>query len=311
MQYSNVGGMNISKLTLGTVALGKDYGISNQNGKPSSKESFEMLNTALIAGINSIDTAKNYGNAEELVGEYFEDGPENINLVTKFTINAENLFDLDLARDEVYKSVHASRKLLRTNRIPILLFHKAADQSMDQLLDILPSIFKDLKHDGLIDVAGISVYYPDELELFCEHDIFQAFQVPMNLLDQRLVNTGLLPRLKADNKILFIRSLYLQGLFFMKPDDLKGNLTEAGTYLETLNDLAEQAGMSLTQLAFSYVRDTPGVTSIVFGAVNPAQVKQNVELLEGPSISNELRLEIERSFSDIPESIIVPGLWKV
>jgi aryl-alcohol dehydrogenase-like predicted oxidoreductase len=133
----------------------------------------------------------------------------------------------------------------------------------------------------------------------------------MNLLDQRLVNTGLLPRLKADNKIVFIRSLYLQGLFFMKPDDLKGNLTEAGTYLETLNDLAEQAGMSLTQLAFSYVRDTPGVTSIVFGAVNPAQVKQNVELLEGPSISNELRLEIERSFSDIPESIIVPGLWKV
>src|SRR6056297_1029414 len=63
--------MNNHKLCLGTAQFGLDYGVANKNGKPSLGKSFEMLDFAFESGIRWFDCAQAYGNAEEVLGEYF------------------------------------------------------------------------------------------------------------------------------------------------------------------------------------------------------------------------------------------------
>lgn len=311
MDYSQIKGYTISKLTLGTVALGMDYGISNAEGKPVNEKSLEIFSTALSLGINTFDTARTYGDAEFLIGNFLSQDRNRpkTNLITKFVISNDNLANIELARKQVYESVKSSRGFLKLKQIPVCLFHKANAQNMDLLMEILPVIFEDLKNDGFIDLAGVSIYNPYGEEMFLEHPVFEAFQVPVNVFDQRIIRNGMLKQMQQENKIVFARSVYLQGLFFISPDELKGNLVNARPYILALQDLAKQAGMSIAQLAFSYVRDLEAITSIVFGATTELQVKENVKHLHGDMLPVKIKQSIESLFNHIPKDIITPGLW--
>ena len=311
MEYTELRGYNIPKMTLGTVALGMDYGISNPAGKPVKEKSFEILSTALSLGINAFDTARIYGDAERLVGNFLnhDENRPKTNLITKFVISNNNLVNIELARTQVYESVKSSCSFLKLKQIPICLFHKALGQNMEALMEILPIIFADLKNDGLIDLAGVSIYNPYGEEMFLEHPVFEAFQVPVNVFDQRTIRNGMLKQMHQGNKIVFARSVYLQGLFFLSPDILKGNLVNARPYILALQDLARQASMSIAELAFSYVRDLEAVTSIVFGATTELQLHENVKLLLGSKIPLKIKQSIESLFNNMPEDIITPGLW--
>lgn len=311
MDYSQIKGYTISKLTLGTVALGMDYGISNAEGKPAQEKSFEIFSTALSLGINTIDTARTYGDAELLIGNFLSQDRNRpkTNLITKFVISNENLTSRELARKQVYASIKSSCGFLKSEQIPLCLFHKGNGQNMELLLETLPAIFEDLKNDGLIDLAGVSLFHPHEAEMFLELPVLEAFQVPVNVFDQRIIHNGMLQRMRQENKIVFARSIFLQGLYFMSPNELKGNLVNARPYILALQDLATQAGMSIAQLAFSYVRDLEAITSIVFGATTELQVKENVKLLHGNKIPVKIKQSIESLFNNIPEDIITPGFW--
>ncbi len=313
MEYSNINGYTISKLSLGTVALGLDYGISNPDGRPSREKSFGILKTALSMGINTIDTARNYGAAESLVGSFLDQEKDysGTNLVTKFEIRDEILLDKDKAREYAYNSIRTSCSNLNISQVPVCLFHKGKDQPVDLVLEVLPSILQDLKDDGLIDLAGVSVYYPDEVEQFLDVPVVAGMQVPLNIFDQRLITNGMLQRMHLEKKFVFVRSVFLQGLFFMQPSALQGSLSDARQYIEALHDLAIQAGMSIAELAFSYVKDLEGVTSIVFGATTEQQVMENISLLNSKSIPLNLKQSIEDLFKIMPEHIITPGVWKL
>lgn len=310
MTYSTVNRDSVSKLTLGTAQLGMDYGIYKRSVKPGSKESMQIIDYALQSGINTLDTARDYGNAEQILGDFMVGGfGTEAMIVTKFKISPSNLPHIERARAEVYESVYASLAALRLSQIPICLFHKDKDQPIELVIKILPGILTSLVDDGLIDTGGISVYHPEEVRQALEHTIIKAIQVPMNVFDQRLMRSGLLQQMYDDQKIIFVRSVFLKGLLFIQPENLSGSLIEAGNYLTTLHKIANQSGISVAQLAFSYVRDMEEITSIVFGAENVEQVQQTLQLLQGSAIDTNTRQTIETIFQNIPESIIVPGLW--
>ncbi|TAM93451.1 MAG: aldo/keto reductase [Chitinophagaceae bacterium] len=310
MQYSNICGYHISKLTLGTVALGLDYGISNKEGKPNHKDGIEVLSAAIEGGINTLDTARSYGDAERLIGDFLMQKKEPIiNIVTKFKISPDNIASEQKFKNEVYQSIRNSLKQLHLEQVPICLFHADRQLPLKRVAKILPGLLENLKMDGLIDIAGISVDHPDEADFVLQSSVIEAVQIPLNIFDLRLIKNGMIDRLKDRGKIIFARSIFLQGLFFMSPDDLKGNLIKAKRYIEQLHKLAKQADMTVAQLAFSFVRDTEGITSIVFGAVNAVQVYQNVQLLQVKTLSNELRAQVNSYFADVPEEIITPGIW--
>lgn len=297
---------HISKLTLGTVQLGMDYGIANKKGKPQKEESWALLRYALASGAITLDTARHYG-SEEVIGESGLAG--QFTIVSKFKLNEAELQSLELAVAAARKSVLSSCKALNISRLPVCLFHQDKDNPMSLVAKLLPPILTRLKEEGLIETGGISVYYPEELNEITDWESVQAVQVPMNVFDLRLLKNGLLQRLKQSGTAVFVRSVFLQGLLLMQPEDLPLNLIWAKKYLEQLNTLAMDAGMSLAQLAFAYVRDTDGVTSLVIGAENTDQVKQNTALLNGPALPAAIRSAIETLFSDVPEKLITPGLW--
>ena len=79
----------LNKLVLGTVQFGLDYGINNQNGKPTREKSLKMLNFAYQEGIRTFDTAYSYGDAEEILGEFSQKRNlgEEIKIITKLKPN--------------------------------------------------------------------------------------------------------------------------------------------------------------------------------------------------------------------------------
>lgn len=299
-------GLPISKLVLGTVQLGMDYGIANKKGKPQQEESSALLSYALKSGIVTLDAARHYG-SEEVIGE--SGLTDQFTTVSKFKLDETHLKSLELAINEARKSVLKSCEALKVNKLAVCLFHQDKDVPIALVAKLLPTILSQLKEEGLIKVGGISVYHPEELNEITDWNAIEAVQLPMNVFDLRVLKDGLLQRLKDKSIIVFIRSVFLQGLILMDVDDLPPHLIWAKQYLERINDLAKNAGLSVAQLAFSYIRDMDGVSSLVVGAENEDQLKHNIALLNGPALSITIRASIEKMFNEVPEKLITPGLW--
>ena len=102
----------------------------------------------------------------------------------------------------------------------------------------------------------------------------------------------------------------MQGLFFLNPADLTGNLISAFPYLQKLKTLSDEVGMTIHEMCFSFVRDLCGITSMVVGAENVTQVNDNIKLLDAPALNPEFRSKISNIFKDVPKTIITPALWE-
>jgi aryl-alcohol dehydrogenase-like predicted oxidoreductase len=303
--------MKISGITLGTVQLGLAYGIANRQGRPDDATAMEILDAAGMAGITALDTAASYGRAEEVIGNYLrEKGRDSFPcIVTKFRIPDEIDHSPAAIRDNMYASAQASVKALGIERIPVFLFHQGIGQHMERLADTISEAFRQLRSDGLIESGGLSVYQPSEVVPVMLHEDFRHVQVPLNILDHRLLSNGILSDMQANGKLVFARSIFLQGLFFLDPGELKGRLSEAAPYLHQLRELALAEDMSIAQLALSFVRDLGGVTSLVLGAEDPRQVLANADMLKGPGLRDETRRKAARLFANVPEHILNPALW--
>ncbi|WJH32880.1 aldo/keto reductase [Paenibacillus sp. CC-CFT747] len=169
---------------------------------------------------------------------------------------------------------------------------------------------------GLVDKVGVSLanHVDQEFEAIwpsLQDDLYELVQIPFNVLDQRLIRTGALEKLRQSGKLVLARSAYLQGLIFLEDERLPDHLKHAAPWLAKLRRLAERERMSMAELAFAYVRDTPGITSVLVGAETPEQVRNNVGLLKAKPVSEQTRAEIEKEFLHVPDSIIVPTLWNL
>ena len=103
----------------------------------------------------------------------------------------------------------------------------------------------------------------------------------------------------------------MQGLFFRDPETLPetGLLSEAKEPLRRLHALAKEEGLSVAQIAITFMRDLTGVNSLVLGAENSEQVRQNLELANAPALSATARGKILDMFGDINPDILKPWLW--
>ncbi len=308
MQYIDSHGYHISRYTLGTVQLGCRYGIANKTGKPDRAEDFKILDAAVDAGINTFDTAPAYGNSEEVLGEYFSSRPNRQPiLVTKFAVDPADAASAGVVERQIHASVENSLKRLRVSRIPLLMLHSARD--MTAYGSIVADTLRKLKSDGTIGLAGVSVYEIDSARELLRQEIYDAIQAPINILDTRWNRSGILRELRDARIIFCARSVFLQGLLLLRPEELPGKLRAANPYLQQLNTLAKKAGMTTAQLAFTYVRDLHGVATLVIGSETPEQVKQNISLMEAPTLSEDIREEALSIFDEVPAYILNPSNW--
>jgi aryl-alcohol dehydrogenase-like predicted oxidoreductase len=309
MDYMTKHDLCLPRLTLGTVQLGIRYGIANKVGKPDETHSHELLQQAEQLGVTCFDTAAGYGDAEAVLGRYFGRFPNpDRQIVTKFKLDpAVGTTEAELEK-AVRSQLEQSLLHLGIRRIPIYLMHNADDLHRHQ--DRLVAVLDRLVREGLIGLMGVSVYRAVDLDRMLQYELFRATQIPINLFDQRLIRSGHLARLKERDIIVFARSVFLQGLFFMDPAELPPALAVAAPLLQALRQLADDEKLPIAQLALSFVRDLPGITSLVIGAETAGQVADNVRLCAGPPLSDAGRATADRLFREVPEVVVNPSLWQ-
>lgn len=299
-----------SPITLGTVQLGLPYGLKEGTKQPGRETANGILDAAMQGGINTLDTARNYGTAETVIAGHQREHAAMCfpHIVTKFTLT-----DVDCGfqemRTRVRSSLMTSLSALERPGVSVLLFHKAMQQRLDHLIAPMGDIFLELMDEGLIHAGGLSAYRPEDVDALQGHSAFRSVQVPFNIFDHALLQQGRLDALHRDGVFVFVRSVFLKGLLLADPDELPAGLADARAPLMRLRALAGKAGMSVAEAAFSYVRHRDGVGSLVVGADTPDQLRENIRLLEVPPLPADIVAEIEHEFRQIPDHIIIPGLW--
>ncbi|MBR2861675.1 MAG: aldo/keto reductase [Clostridia bacterium] len=290
----------ISPLTLGTVQLGMNYGISNANGQPDEQRAFEILSCALAGGITSLDTARAYGTAEEVLGAFFKTYSGDIPYITTKIpripegVNAEKF---------VIDSVECSLEKLGLKKVDNVMLHSAPD--VVKYGKPLANVMGKLVKMGYANQVGVSVYTAEDIENFLAFDEYTTTQIPMSIFDQRLIATGTVAKLRERNVTVFVRSVFLQGLFFLEPGKIEEPILQkyAVEYIRLLREVAKSENMSVAELAISFIRDTLGVTSLVLGAETPKQIEENILAVAAPAISESTRKMLEEKFAcvNIPE----------
>ena len=304
MKYTVKNGYKISDLTLGTVQLGLAYGVNNDKGMPSYEESSAILNTALDSGIISFDTAQGYGESELVLKRFFENDERERTLITKVVFR-----DVDKSgvKDKLFDMTRTSMKRLGVEKIPFLKLH---NQDMLELYgDTLVYALEDLKKEGLVDGVGVSFSDKSRLLELTEGRGFDCIQLPANIFDNSVIVDGSIKKLADEGSAVFVRSIYLQGLFFKDTNTLPEKIKSAKAPLDKLHALAHDAGISMAELAVTFIRDTEGITSLLLGADNPSQLLESVSLINAPKITPEVAKEAFKIAEEVEPIVIRPWEW--
>ena len=290
-----------SAMTLGTVQLGMNYGIANQDGKPSEEKSFSILQSALEGGITALDTARAYGDSEQVIGRFLKQyNGQTPAIVTKIPkLQGSSPKELE---QFVTNSIETSLDNLGVNKVDAVMLHGAADPTIHG--QACANAVKALLDHGYTDRVGVSVYTAEDIDGMLRYDIFSVTQVPMSIFDQRLIAGGSVARLKQRDYTVFVRSVFLQGLFFLNPDEMTDPilLEHAAPKIRLLREIAAAEGMTVEQLAIAFMRDLAGVTSLVLGADTPQQVRANIAAFETPPLDPAVSARLQQAFCavDIP-----------
>jgi aryl-alcohol dehydrogenase-like predicted oxidoreductase len=283
--------MDLSRLALGTVQFGLDYGISNTNGKTNAEEVKEILRSASEAGIDTLDTAAGYGDCEKIIGNC---NSQQFKIVSKFSGTVHSA-------EELSQSLEQSLVNLKRASLYGYLAHDA-----DTLLkqpDLWQSLL-DMKHKGSIKKIGYSLYLPEQLEQLLAIDCIPGIvQVPYNFIDRRFEKY--FEQLKSLGCEIHARSAFLQGLFFLEPAVLSSFFKPVQSLLVELKQQFK-SNNELAGFLMSFVLKNNSIDKLVFGINTTAQLLENINNLQLNTASVMINWH-----ADIPEEILMPNKWPV
>ena len=261
-----------ARLALGTAQFGLDYGITNTAGRVPAGTVSAILEEARLHGINMLDTAALYGASEEALGQQNLDGFDLVTKTPRFA-TAEIVSE---QVDELIQVFRRSRERLHRQSLYGLLSHHVND-----LLapggERLWVAMQELKAAGDVERIGASVYEGQQIDALLDRFSPDLIQLPVNVLDQRLVNGRYIETLKERGVEVHARSVFLQGLLLMQPENTPGYFAPLRPLLRRYREVAAEQGLTPTQAALAYVRDLPGIDMVVVGVTDRAQLCQCAE----------------------------------
>ena len=287
-----------SKLILGTVQFGLDYGVNNTTGKPSKLNIRSILDSAYNSGIQLLDTAEGYGDSQIKIGEYHNNSINKFKIITKFSSNAEGF------SSNIIERVHNNLKILDVDKLYCYMFH-----SFDDFKKYFEKYRKDLlilKRDGIINNIGVSLYSNDELESVLKFNEITLVQLPFNLLDNNNKRGNIIKKAKVKGIEIHTRSTFLQGLFFKNTSEFTFNIKPLEPYMNLLNNLCDE-DYKINDLALNYVCNQKNIDKVLIGVDNVQQLESNI-LSEKKHIEKELTNNIE--VIDVKETkLLNPSNW--
>ena len=293
----------ISKLMLGTVQFGLDYGVANASGKPSYETARGIISKAFEGGVTAFDTAAGYGDSEKVIGRAFAELgiADSVTVITKTAHLSKGVSETEVG--EIFaKSARASLDNLGLEVLPLLLMHNELEMPYW-------SAFCELRTMGLTQSVGISIDSIAFLEDALNLDNVEAIQVPMNMIDRRF-SGDFLKRAKAKGISIFTRSSFLQGLLVMPLSNITQDIFRPVLPVRrTLDEIAAKYGMSMPELCLRYATTYSEVDSVLFGVDSSEQLEQNLAIFAKGPLPDAIITKINAVVPDFPETILRPFLW--
>lgn len=301
--------MQKTKLILGTVQIGMNYGLHNSHGQPTTKESFSILDTALAAGLTTFDTAWGYGAAEDVLGAWIKERSlaGKVNIISKMKPHAFNDYpDGAKASDIVRMEIEKSLQRLGIESLDGYLFHSPYYIYLTHMVAGLEKA----RDAGMVKNIGVSTY--DEAEAIKAADLCMNYvQVPYNAFDQRLDATRFFEIAQKNSVTVFARSPFLQGLLLMEPSELPKHLRAMRPHLKRFRDICAAHHLSPIEAALQFVDAACRADYIVFGVDTLEQLTEGIRFMNvSPPVSERGWItEMREAFKDLNRGAIDPSLW--
>lgn len=273
-------GLQVSALALGTVELGVEYGIEAPGafGRPAEADAVSLVHAALDAGINLIDTARDYGASETVLGRALRDRRDRVVLATKVNpIRTDGSIPVGAALQEaMLTTLETSLRELQTDHVDIWQIHNVTDGLLRQR-DVLAETFDAARRRGLIRWTGGSFYGADAPRRGLETDLFDVIQVTYSVLDQRLAD-GVLDMAAARNVGVLARSVLLKGVLTPRADYLPDHLDVLRQRSQHFRNLVATLNLDLTpvQAAIAFVLAQPRISSVLIGVRSVDELTENL-----------------------------------
>jgi len=320
MEYRNLGrtGTKVSMLCLGCLMFG---------GKTKESDSMDIIDRAIDAGINFLDTANMYvrGTSEEMVGKALQRNSKrpHVVLATKvhFRMDDDDPNAQGNSRRHIIDQCEASLKRLQTDYIDLYQIHRPSSEvPIDETLRALD----DLIQAGKVRYIGSSTFAAWQImeSLWVSKELglnrFICEQPPYHLLDRR-IERELVPMAQTYGLALIPWSPMAGGFLTGKyqrnqahPSDArytetnqKSDLFSDAAYdlLETITTIANEKSCTPGQLALAWCAQQPGITSPIVGIRTMEQLEQNLGAIE-VEITDQDRKRIDEN--SLPGRVIVP-----
>jgi len=246
------------KIVIGTANFANQYGIIPSKNKINRKEIKKIFNYARLKKINFLDTAYNYNNDKILKDVNIK----NWNIVTK--VNFKQAKENYLSK---------AKKILKINEFYGVLVHlkntrEISSQNNYKLFQLLMK----LKSKKIIKKIGFSTYTPEDINLLIKKFNFDFIQCPVNILDNRLIDNGLLKKLKKKKIEIHARSIFLQGLLLKNSTNFPKELKQFKTIFEDYQNYVNNLQMPKLEICLNYIRKIKEIDKIVIGINNKKQL---------------------------------------
>jgi aryl-alcohol dehydrogenase-like predicted oxidoreductase len=283
------------KLILGTVQLGIDYGINNISGKPDNHSVFNILEAAWNNGIDTLDTADAYGDAMNLISSFHTSSGKVFKINSKFK-NVKTKTLLDKLKFDISR--------LGFSKFNTIFFHSYSEYKENKhfLAHLLSA-----KSNGLLELIGVSIYTNEELKVVCDDPLIDVIQLPYNLLDNDFQRGHLLALAKEKGKVIQVRSVFLQGVFFMPSDRLPNKVSTLKPWVEKIEEIVIQEGLSTEMLCLLYPASQVYIDEIIIGVDKKEQLIRNLEAFKSV-LPSTIKEKIDQ-ISVMPSSILYPPNW--
>ena len=288
----------MSKIALGAVQFGMDYGINSISGQVLPAEIKDILNYAYRQNIDLLDTAPAYGNSEQVLGKC---NSHEFKIVTK-----TRHFDcLEIGNREAQlldSDFSQSLTDLKKDRVYGVLFHNANDllkHGSDKLFNRL----NDFKQAGKIKKIGVSIYNHEQLQSIIDNFDIDLVQLPFNILDRRLVDSGMFRILQDRDVEIHARSVFLQGLLLMTEQSRPGKFKRWEALWKVWHEWLNDNQITALEATIRHAISIPEISKVLVGVDTVDQLKEIV--LASPGILPDIPPEMFTNDADL----LNPSNW--
>lgn len=304
------------KLVLGTAQLGLAYGIANQSGQPGQATAEVLIKTAIANGATFLDTARAYGDSEEVIGNTLKSGWEGrAQIITKLSplTDCPAVVAPEAVNAFVDASIFRSCAALRSQTLDVLMLHRAS-----HLRDWSGAVWTRLlehRAEGRLKALGASVQSPLELELALATPEVDFIQMPFNVLDWRW--DALIPKIRETKQhrslVIHVRSALLQGLLQSTATEYwrRANVENPEPVIGWLEDQAAKAGRnSVVDFCLSYVKSFDWIDGVVVGMETCDQLAENIRIFFGPDLPPQQMHKTLANRPVLKENTLNPSCWR-